>query len=99
MLLWAGHTLAGYTTSHPHNSATALDSHPHSHDDAVNDNGLQPWLDHPHSSLMGDHAHETPHLTAWSPATQDALTGRPFYAYQQVLPDSPSTRIERPPRV
>ena len=97
MLLWAGHALAGYTDGNGQGAQATYDSHPHSGDDDLSSRSLQPGDDHQHSSLVADHLHETPHLTAWprAPRTQAEA---PAFGYAKRLVISPPTRIERPPR-
>lgn len=98
MLLWAGHALAGYAGGNGQSDQAGYGSHSHSHDDEPSEQPWQLWGDHQHSSLMVDHAHETPHLGAWLPASEWSTTGQPLFAYAQRLANGPNTRIERPPR-
>jgi len=98
ILLWAGHALAGYAAGSGSAAQANYDDHPHSHDDDSTGQDFQLWGDHQHSSLMADHVHETPHLSAWLPAPGRVSTGQPAFAYDQRLAHGPRTRIERPPR-
>ena len=97
ILLWAGHALAGYIGGNGQVAQANYDGHPHSHDDSTGPD-FQLWGDHQHTSLMADHVHETPHLTAWLPAPGRASAEQPSFTYAQRLAHGPSTRIERPPR-
>jgi len=98
MLLWAGHALAGYAGGYGQSAQAGYDSHLHSHDDELTEQGFQLSGDHQHSSLMADHVHETPLLTAWMPAPERGTAEQPSFAYAQRLANGPNTRIERPPR-
>lgn len=98
MLLWAGHALAGYAGGYGQSDLAGYGSHSHSQDDELSEQPMQQWGDHQHSSLMVDHAHETPHLSPWLSPPEWQSTGRPLFAYVQRLANGPNKRIERPPR-
>ncbi|EPW8900913.1 hypothetical protein ACWQTE_000366 [Pseudomonas aeruginosa] len=94
MLLWAGHAFSGYGKI----AQVGTISHQHSHDEDLSEQDFQLWGDHQHSSLMADHVHETPHLSAWLPTPQYLAAEQPLTAGPLRLPSGHSTRIERPPR-
>jgi hypothetical protein len=96
LLAWAGHTSALYAGASK--SELGGNHEVHSHADNEGAFACAACVDHYHSPLTADHAHETPYLTSLLDLGTVPEGLLPIEAPRYFFPTGPIFLIERPPR-
>lgn len=95
---WGSHATSWLISPAQHSSDAHWRDHDHHHAHAVEQEVSCALCELQHVHVLGDHIHETPHpMLLLSLSAQPERTDVPAWP-RPALPESPVSRIERPPR-